>query len=40
MELLYDLGELGWMTGVIIVGIVYAAFALVWGKGKFDGDIK
>lgn len=40
MELLYGAGEIGWMTGVIIVGVIYAAFALIWGKGKFDDDDK
>lgn len=33
-NLIYGSGELGWMTGVIIVGVVYAVFAIVWGRNK------
>lgn len=36
MELLYKTGEIGWMTGVIIVGVVYSLFVFVWGKGKLE----
>lgn len=36
MDLIYGTGEIGWMTGVLIVGIVYSLFAIVWGKGKID----
>ncbi len=32
MGLIYQTGEIYWMTGVIAVGVVYALFALVWGK--------
>lgn len=38
MELLYASGEIGWMTGVIIVGVIYAAFVFIWGKGKLDDE--
>jgi|GEM_PF-3372949 len=32
MNLMYAGGEMVWMTGVIIVGLIYAAFAVVWSK--------
>lgn len=38
MDLIYSSGEIGWMTGVILVGIIYAIFALVWGKGKLNDE--
>jgi len=38
MNLIYGSGELAWMTGVIIVGIIYSLFVVVWGKGKLKDD--
>lgn len=38
MELIYGSGEIGWMTGVLIVGIIYSLFAMIWGKGKLKDD--
>lgn len=32
MQLLYQPGEIYWMTGVIALGIAYLVFALVWGS--------
>jgi len=32
MNLMYAGGEMVWMTGVIIVGLIYATFAVVWSK--------
>jgi hypothetical protein len=32
MDLMYATGEMSWMTGVILVGVIYGVFALVWGK--------
>lgn len=38
MGLIYQTGEIYWMTGVIAVGVVYAIFALAWSKGQPDDD--
>lgn len=38
MGLIYQTGEIYWMTGVIAVGVVYALFALAWGKDAKDDD--
>lgn len=34
MNLIYGTGEIYWMIGVIIVGLIYGLFALVWKKDK------
>ena len=34
MQLIYASGELFWMTGVLLVGVVYAILAFVWGRNK------
>jgi len=36
MNLIYKTGEIYWLTGVILVAIIYSLFALIWGKGKMD----
>lgn len=36
MNLIYATGEIYWMTGVIIVALVYAGFAIAWSKGGKD----
>lgn len=35
-NLIYPLSELGWMTGIIAVGVVFAIFAVVWDTGPAD----
>lgn len=35
-NLIYGAGEIGWMTGVILVGVIYSLFAITWGKGKMN----
>lgn len=34
MDLIYAAGEVYWMTGVLVVGIVYGIFAFVYSRGK------
>jgi hypothetical protein len=34
MDLIYEAGEMGWMTGIIAVGIVFGILALVYSKGE------
>lgn len=33
-NLIYASGEIYWMTGVLAVGVIFALFALVWGKNE------
>lgn len=33
MENLVYANDIGWMTGIIVVGLIYGAFILAW-KGK------
>jgi hypothetical protein len=30
--MIYAIGEVYWMTGVIAVGVIYAIFAIAWSK--------
>lgn len=30
LKLIYAQGEIYWMTGVLLVGIIYGIFALMW----------
>lgn len=38
MELIYQSGEIAWMTGVLVVGVVYSIFAIIWGKDKLEDN--
>jgi len=32
--LIYESGELSWMAGVVLVGIIYALFMFAWSRKK------
>ena len=36
-NLIYPLSEIAWMTGILVVGIVFAVYAIAWNKGE-DGE--
>jgi len=34
MNFVFAPGDMGWMAGLIAVGVVYGIFAFVYGRGK------